>query len=55
MMMTILVFHLDNYILLVLMTNDYTEFTTCTHCNPVVTDSYDSLNTTSMGMYCCLT
>ena len=30
-------------------TNDYTEFTTCTHCNPVLTDSYDSINTTVIG------
>ena len=42
---------LNDYILLVLRTNDYTEFTTCTHCNPVVTNNYDSLNTTAIGMY----
>ena len=30
--------------------NDYTEFKKCTRCNPVVTDSYDSLDTTTIGM-----
>ena len=42
---------LTGYILLVLRTNDYTEYTTCTHCNPVVTNNYDSLKTTAIGMY----
>jgi hypothetical protein len=31
---------LNDYILLVLRTNDYTELTTCTHCNPVVINNY---------------
>ena len=31
--------------------NNYTEFKTCTRCNPVVTDTYDSLETTTIGMY----
>jgi len=30
--------------------NNYTEFNTCTRCNPVVTDTYDSLETTNIGM-----
>ena len=30
--------------------NDYTEFKTCTRCNPVVTDSDDSLETAAIGM-----
>jgi hypothetical protein len=30
--------------------NDYTEFKTCTKCNTVVTDTYDSLETTTIGM-----
>ena len=42
---------LNDYILLVLRTNDYTELTTCTHCNPVVINNYDGLNTTAIGMY----
>ena len=32
---------------------DYTEFKTCTKCNPVMTDNYDILNTTTIGMYWC--
>ena len=32
---------------------DYTEFKTCTKCNPVMTDNYDILNTTIIGMYWC--
>ena len=30
--------------------NDHTEFQTCTRCNPVVTDTYASLETTNIGM-----
>ena len=30
--------------------NNYTEFNTCTRCNPVVADTYDSLETTNIGM-----
>ena len=33
---------------------DYTEFKTCTKCNPVAKDNYDSLNTTTIGMYWCI-
>jgi hypothetical protein len=43
----------NSYTLFALRTNDYTEFLTCTHCNPTITDNYDSLNTT-IGMYWCL-
>ena len=34
----------------ILRSNNYTEFKTCTRCNPVVTDSYDSLETAAIGM-----
>ena len=30
--------------------NNYTEFKACTRCNPAVTDNYDSLETTTIGM-----
>ena len=36
--------------LLIFRSNDYTEFKTRTRCNPVLTDSYDSLDTTTIGM-----
>ena len=36
--------------LFIFRSNDYTEFNTCTGCNHVVTDSYDSLYTTAIGM-----
>jgi hypothetical protein len=36
--------------LFIIRSNDYTEFKTFTRCNPVVTDSYDSLDTTAIGM-----
>ena len=37
--------------LFILRSNNYTEFNTCTRCNPVVTDTYDSLETTTIGMF----
>jgi hypothetical protein len=36
--------------LFIFRSNDYTEFKTCTRCNTVVTDTYDSLETTTIGM-----
>jgi len=48
-------YRLNNFVCcFVLRTNDHKEFTTCTNSNPVVTDSYDSLNTTAIGMYGCV-
>ena len=36
--------------LFIFRSNDYTEFKTRTRCNTVVTDTYDSLETTTIGM-----
>jgi hypothetical protein len=39
----------DRYDIAEILFNEYTEFQTCTRCNPVVTD-YDSLETAAIGM-----